>query len=114
MRLQHGRSPATIPRAAASRNRSRILFCFRKNQNFYLRLAQCIATISGANTAVSSSYGWNHQSVEEQDCGCEDQEGTFHGCFLLVTASWTVIVSWTAAACTMYRKTRKRSEFVTR
>jgi hypothetical protein len=38
-----------------------------------LRFAQSIATISTARAAIGPNYGWNYQSVEEQD-RCTDDE----------------------------------------
>jgi hypothetical protein len=59
-----------------------------------LRFAQYIATIGTASAAIGSDYGWNYQRVYEEDSSCEDEQGTFHGCFLLVIANWSVIISW--------------------
>ena len=58
-----------------------------------LRLTQGRAAARCACAAIGSYGGWNDQSAQEQRGGGEDQEGTFHGCFLLVTANWTVILS---------------------
>jgi hypothetical protein len=59
-----------------------------------LRLANNLSAAAANSAAVGMGDRWNDKSVEEQDCGCKNQKGTFHGSFLLVTASWTVIISW--------------------
>lgn len=52
-----------------------------------LRLADGGAAAAAIAAAISFNDGWNDQSVEEQDSCAEHQKGTFHGVFLLVTAS---------------------------
>jgi hypothetical protein len=59
-----------------------------------LRLADRLPTASPAPAAIGVRDRWNDKGVEEQGCGCKNQKDTFHGGFLLVTASWTVIISW--------------------
>ena len=71
-------------------------------QNNGLRLAEGIAAAGAAVTAaIGPDYGWNYQRVQEQHSNSEDQQHTFHDCFLLVTANWTVIISW--AECSTQR-----------
>jgi hypothetical protein len=52
----------------------------------HLRLADRLPAAATNPAAVGMRDRWNDKSVEEQDCGCENQKGTFHGGFLLVTA----------------------------
>jgi hypothetical protein len=59
-----------------------------------LRLANRLSAAAANSTAVGVCDGWNDKSVEEQDCCCENQKGTFHGRFLLVTSSRKVMFSW--------------------
>jgi hypothetical protein len=48
-----------------------------------LRLAHDFATTATSPAAIGVRDRWNDKSVQEQDCGCENQKGTFHGGFLL-------------------------------
>ena len=72
------------------------------------------ATACAASAAIGANYGWNYQSVEEQYGNSEDEQKTFHLCFLLVTADWTVIFSWPRRRVQRGLQTLERSEFVTR
>jgi hypothetical protein len=53
---------------------------------------RCTA-VGSTRAAIGSYGGWNDQGAQEKCGGGEEHEGTFHGCFLLVTANWTVIFS---------------------
>lgn len=77
-----------------------VLSGFCKIREFVVQLAglSCIlqslrladrggAAAAAGPAAIGFNDGWNYQSVEEEDCGAEHQKGTFHGVFLLVTAS---------------------------
>jgi hypothetical protein len=52
-----------------------------------LRLADRRAAAAAIAAAVSFNYGWDYESVEKQDSCAKHQKCTFHGCYLLVTAS---------------------------
>jgi hypothetical protein len=69
-----------------------------------LRLTQRFATIGTARASISPDRGWDYQRIYEEDSCSEDDQQTFHGCFLLVTAKWTVIVSWAQSRVQPVRK----------
>jgi len=58
-----------------------------------LRLAHPAATTGAGGPAVGADHGWNDKGAYKQDGGCDYEDDAFHDCFLLVTASWTVIFS---------------------
>jgi hypothetical protein len=53
-----------------------------------------VAAATGAGgAAVGSDHSWNNKSAYQQNGCCDYEDDAFHGCFLLVTANWTVIFS---------------------
>ena len=57
------------------------------------RLAQVVPAIGAGSSTVGSDYSWNDKGANKKDGRCDYEKDAFHGCFLLVTADWTVIFS---------------------
>jgi hypothetical protein len=51
------------------------------------------ATCTASTAAVGADDSGSDKSAYQQDSGCDYEDDAFHGCFLLVTADWTVIFS---------------------
>jgi hypothetical protein len=100
-----GKSAEEAPDSYVKLNHARVL-------GLANRVATAISTDS--SSAIGSDRCWNDQAVEEQNGDSEDEQHTFHWCFLLVTANWTVIFSWPLTRLQRGFETLERSEFVTR